>query len=135
MREGEKSSEIQVVREDDVSVLSRPFHHCDIRRIWRAERGPVNSFEARINISAIYGQLRQFDKSELFAREAIRIRPDSAEAYHNLGVALAAQGKMKEAVFALGRAVKYAPENQRYRELLDEARRKSGLTDESGAGR
>ena len=44
-------------------------------------------------------------------RAALRIKPDSAEAHYNLGVALASQGKMSEAVQEFALARQFNPEH------------------------
>jgi tetratricopeptide (TPR) repeat protein len=43
-------------------------------------------------------------------REAIRLEPDSAEAHHNLGTALTAQGKSESAIAAFREAIRLKPD-------------------------
>ena len=38
------------------------------------------------------------DSSRTESRESIRLKPDDADAHYNLGTALQAQGKLKEAI-------------------------------------
>ena len=58
-------------------------------------------------------------------RAAARIQPTSAEAYNNLGVILAAQGRLSEAIFVLGRAVKLNPNFTAARKNLEAVQQKS----------
>jgi Flp pilus assembly protein TadD len=52
----------------------------------------------------------QFDEAISHAREAVRIRPDSADAHNNLGVAFSRKGRMAEARDQLERVVGLNPE-------------------------
>jgi eukaryotic-like serine/threonine-protein kinase len=56
-------------------------------------------------------------------RKAIELRPDYAEAYTNLGVALAGQKKLDEAVQAFRQAVRLAPTHPVIRENLRRSER------------
>ena len=48
--------------------------------------------------------------SSLLYREAIRLKPDYAEAHNNLGIALMAQGKHDEAIVAYREAIRLKPD-------------------------
>ena len=66
--------------------------------------------EAWVTLSALHGALHSYDKAEEGCRRALRIRPDFAEAYHNLGNALKAQGQKVEAVACFREATRCNPE-------------------------
>ena len=44
-------------------------------------------------------------------KKALALKPDYAEAYSNMGVALKGQGKLEEAIEAFNRALSVEPEN------------------------
>jgi cytochrome c-type biogenesis protein CcmH/NrfG len=55
-------------------------------------------------------------------RAALRFNPNHAEAHNNLGVALAMTGRLDEAIVALSRAARLAPDNPDYASNLARAR-------------
>ncbi len=59
-----------------------------------------DDFDANLNISACYFQLRKFDLAEHYCKRAIQIQPDSAEAYSNLGIIYDCQNRYYEAINA-----------------------------------
>ena len=56
--------------------------------------------------AVIHGMLEQPQQTERYAREAIRLQPDFAEAHNSLGLALRLQGRASEAVPVLQEAVR-----------------------------
>jgi len=50
--------------------------------------------------------------------QAIRLRPDYAEAHNNLGVALAQQGKREQAVVHFSQALRLKPDDEAVRNNL-----------------
>jgi tetratricopeptide (TPR) repeat protein len=56
-------------------------------------------------------QMRHYEISEGYFRDAIALRPDFAEAWFNLGVALDGMGKHKEATEAFRKAEQYGANN------------------------
>ena len=65
---------------------------------------------------------RRFDEAAEEFREALRRRPDSPDANRNLGTALAALGRTREAIEYLEKAIVLTPGNDFVRRELDEAR-------------
>ena len=60
--------------------------------------------------AVIHGMLDQPGQTEHYACEAIRLRPDYAEAHNSLGLALRLQGRAAEAVPVLQKAVRLKPD-------------------------
>src|SRR5213592_4198047 len=83
-------------------------------------------------------RLRLLREAEARFKGAVTIDNNFAEAWNNLGIVLAreayhdpvATGKLKEAVYCFARAAKLEPENIRYRDNLERAKRESGIVDE-----
>ncbi len=92
------------------------------------------SYEAFMNAGAMVGQMAQrfpndaeeretlLRQSELFFRRAATLRPDSSDAYNNLGTTLMLQNKVGEAIFCFGRALELNPANSDARQKLENAR-------------
>ena len=70
----------------------------------------------------VYEFARQHPERRAF-REALRIRPDDAEANNDLGVALVGQGSVAEGIAHLEEAVRQRPLQAEYRANLEAARR------------
>jgi Flp pilus assembly protein TadD len=51
--------------------------------------------------------------------KALEIRPDYAEAHNNLGVALARQGRLEEAIARFGEALRLKPDYEEARTNLE----------------
>src|SRR5262249_44251226 len=64
-------------------------------------------------------------------REAIRLKPDYAEAHNNLGVALGGQGKLKEAEAACREAIRLKPDHAMAHTNLGVALRGQGKFEEA----
>jgi Flp pilus assembly protein TadD len=61
-------------------------------------------------------------------REALRVRPDDAEAHNDLGVALVGQGNVAEGIAHLEEPVRQRPLQAEYRANLEAARRPAPVT-------
>ena len=70
----------------------------------------------------LLSRLRDFGRAERMYRDATRIKPSSYEAWNNLGVSLAAQGRMGEAIYDFGKALKLNPFFPPAQKNLDAAR-------------
>ncbi|HML15199.1 MAG TPA: tetratricopeptide repeat protein [Xanthobacteraceae bacterium] len=62
------------------------------------------------NLGAALKELSKLDEAVAAYRQAIRLKPDLAEAYSNLGVALFDQGKIEEAIVAYRQAIGIKPD-------------------------
>ena len=62
-----------------------------------------------INIAILYGQQGQLAEAERLLREAVRRRPDKADAHWNLAVALDAQGRKDESMVEVRETLKLDP--------------------------
>lgn len=69
-------------------------------------------------LARVYLELGYHDKAEAVLRRDVK-RHESAEGYNSLGIALALQGKTREARQAFARAVELQPENKSYQENLE----------------
>jgi Flp pilus assembly protein TadD len=56
------------------------------------------------NVGVSHLEMRHYDIAEGYFRDAIKLRPDFAEAYFNLGVALDGMGRQPEATEAFRQA-------------------------------
>jgi tetratricopeptide (TPR) repeat protein len=63
------------------------------------------------NVGASHLEMRHYDIAEGYFRDAITLRPDFAEAYFNLGVALDGMGKQPEATEAFRKAKQFGASN------------------------
>ena len=61
--------------------------------------------------SALHGIRARLDEAIAEFREAIRLKPDYAEAHNNLGIALKAQGKLDEAIAEYRAAIRLKPDD------------------------
>lgn len=66
------------------------------------------------NIAVAFGQLNENSKAIDYFRQAIKLKPDFAEAYFNLGNLLLGQGNLDEAEESFGRATDLRPDDARY---------------------
>ena len=71
--------------------------------------GGNKGFAILSNLAAIYLLKGRHKQSELFARKALKIKPDHAKAHHCLGNALRKQGKHVEAINAFKQAIQLDP--------------------------
>lgn len=58
----------------------------------------------------VHGMLDNPEEAERCAREAIRLKPDHAEAHNNLGLALRLQGRTEETITPLREAIRLKPD-------------------------
>ena len=65
-----------------------------------------------------------FDRAALALQESISLKPDSAEAHNNLGIALASQGRIVEAITEWETALRVAPDLTDARRNLERARKR-----------
>src|SRR5207245_6261135 len=65
--------------------------------------------QAHVNLISLYGRLEQADQAARHYREAIRLDPNSAEAYYDFGVLEFSRKKHKEALAAFRKAVEINP--------------------------
>ena len=78
---------------------------------------------ALINAAVIHGQNGQIMEAEQLLREAVRRRPDKADAHWNLAVALNAQGRTNESMAEVQETLKIDP---RYRPAVACIRQAAG---------
>ena len=89
--------------------------------IAKAQQGEVNVSPVRaIEMAGRLYSDGNFVQAERVCRQLIEHRPGFADAYNVLGVALNAQGKSKEAVASVKRAIKLAPKAASYHANLGE---------------
>lgn len=62
-----------------------------------------------INLGVMYGQMGDYATAERLLREAVRLRPDKADAHWNLATAFTAQGKLAEAAAEFHATLKADP--------------------------
>jgi tetratricopeptide (TPR) repeat protein len=74
-----------------------------------AVRTDPNNFDAYISAGGMLLNFKDFHNAARMFRAALHIRRDSAEAFNLLGVALAAQGELSEAIFNFHRALDLNP--------------------------
>ena len=65
--------------------------------------------QAHVNLIALYGRLRQFDKSEEHYKAAIQLDPGSAESYYDYGVLLVQAEKYGQAETAFRKTLEIDP--------------------------
>ena len=75
----------------------------------------------------------KFDEAIAACRRAIEIKPDYADAYCNLGVALGMQGKLDEAIAAYRQAIEIKPDFAGTYTNLGKALAEQGKLDEAVA--
>ena len=68
-------------------------------------------FDALLNLSALSGRKSDWVVASTYARRAIAVRPDSAEAWTNLGMHLLHMQRFDESELALTRALSLAPDH------------------------
>jgi tetratricopeptide (TPR) repeat protein len=90
---------------------SRNRDYQSFERIWldTVQKRPLNP-RARINYATALLTTGRFPEAESHLREALRLKPDSAEGQADLGAALCAQGKVDEGIPHLERALAIQPD-------------------------
>jgi tetratricopeptide (TPR) repeat protein len=88
---------------------------------------------AHVNLSAYYNRLGDPEKALAYAREALLLDPRSDAAWFQQARALERQGKLAEAVDALGQAISINGRASSYQYVLAGLYRRLGKTDESQA--
>ena len=83
------------------------------------------------NVATAYVRLGQFDQADAHYREAMRLKPDYAEARFNLGNTLVAQKKYDEAIWHFRKALELTPEKATIHSNLGTAFRFAGKLDEA----
>jgi serine/threonine-protein kinase len=73
-------------------------------------RQPNNPWLRLVHGNALFAQ-RRHEEAEAAYRQAIRLKPDYAEAHYNLGVILNGQGRHKEAEAAYRQAIRLKPDD------------------------
>ena len=62
------------------------------------------------NLGIVLGMKGRNDEAIRFYEEAIRLKPDYAEARNNLGIALVRQGRITEAISQFQEAIRFKPD-------------------------
>ena len=70
-----------------------------------------------INLGVMYGQMGDLATAESLLREAVRLRPDKADAHWNLATAFTAQGKLADAAAEFHATLKADPNHPQAAEL------------------
>ena len=65
------------------------------------------------NLCVVFNRLGRFDKSVEHGAEAVRIKPNYANAHYNLGIALFQQGEVRDAIKCWARTVQLDPNNHK----------------------
>jgi tetratricopeptide (TPR) repeat protein len=100
--------------------------------IAKAQHGRVNVTPAKaIEMAGQLYSRGQYAQAERVCRQIIASRPANADAHNILGVSLAPQGKMDEAIAALKRAIKVNGQAPSYHANLGEILRQAGKLDEA----
>lgn len=108
--------EVDRLDHSDATLLQRALDHVAEARHQQA----IEAFESmleqhpeaaapHINLVAVYGQLRQFERAQFHADRAMKLDPDSIELYDNLGVLRLLQGRGDEAILFFRRASELDP--------------------------
>jgi tetratricopeptide (TPR) repeat protein len=74
--------------------------------------------EGYLNLSLVYYKEKRFQDAIAAAQQAVRMKPDLAEAWNNLGAAFAELGRWDEAVSAEQNALRLRPDFQLARNNL-----------------
>ncbi|MBI3599351.1 MAG: tetratricopeptide repeat protein [Nitrospinae bacterium] len=69
-----------------------------------------NGYLPNNNIGVEYFKNNLFDKAEKHFNQAIKLKPEFVEAYYNLGLVLAIQGRIEEAIVRFNEAIKLKPD-------------------------
>src|SRR5665213_2251779 len=94
----------------------------DLQR--KAENGRVTMTPAKaVELAGKLYTDRRFQDAETVCRQLLQQSPNQADAHNILGVALNAQGKRKEAVSLLKKAIKLAPKTASFHANLGEVER------------
>ena len=80
-----------------------------LKHFSEADRLNPRETSGLINIAVLYGQNGRFAEAEQLLREAVRRRPDKADAHWNLAVALDAQGRKDESMDEVRETLKLDP--------------------------
>lgn len=96
-------------RKDHVLELIRTRRLSEAEALCANIAQQENSAGAWHLLGVIHGMRGNPREAERCSREAIRLRPDYAEAYSNLGAALSSQGRLDEAILNLREALKLRP--------------------------
>ncbi len=92
-----------------------------------------SSFDARYRSGVLYLQEKNFPRATLTLKEAVRLQPNSAEAFFMLGQAEEAQYHYSDAQKAYAQALHFATDNSGYRQRYDALLKK--LQSNEGAAR
>jgi protein O-mannosyl-transferase len=84
----------------------------------RSRPSPDNYLE----LSILYHQVGRYQECIAAAKEALRLRPDFAEAYANLAAAYASLGQWDQTIWAAGEALRVKPDFQFARDNLEFAK-------------
>ncbi len=85
-----------------------------------------NSFEAMNNIGACYYMLGDYDSAEYWFSKAISTKIDYIQAYSNLAYVLIQKGKVDMAEKIIKEGLKYKPNDESLKSLLDEMEKLKG---------
>lgn len=84
-----------------------------------AKKWPDNLL-AQIGIGNTAYALQDYELSEIAYRKALQFEPQQDQVWNNLSYALAQQGKIKEAIAAINRAIEISPDNKNFRQSATE---------------
>ena len=118
----------------DLTILERDYVQRDLRaNIAAAEQLVRIAPDAeKQNLLAVrYLQAGRFDEARTHLEEALRLRPDYAEARTNLGSVLQAQGRLNEAIDAFRQALRNKPKDGQVHFNLGNALTAAGRIDEA----
>ncbi len=99
--------------QEKYNLAENRYMHAFARSRNRDEnRRPEFELEVCLKIGIIYLNQKRYEEAATFYRTALSINPNIAEAYHNLGLSYAHQGKTVEALSSFEWSVKIAQKNQ-----------------------
>jgi tetratricopeptide (TPR) repeat protein len=84
----------------------------------RSRPSPDNYLE----LSSLYHQVGRYQECIAAAKEALRLRPDFAEAYNNMAAAHASLGQWDQTIWAAGEALRIQPDFPVARDSLEFAK-------------
>lgn len=79
---------------------------------------PLRTPENLVNLSALYYEARQYVKGIGAAEEAVKLRPNYADAYDNVAACYRASGNCQMALQAANEAVKLRPNDRGARHIM-----------------
>ena len=130
-----KNSNIQFPPQEQLKSLNELYRQKKLLQVFKETEKLTKLYTKSLTLLNLMGasaaQIGKLDEAVFALQNAISIKPDYAQGYNNLGIALKDQGKLDEAIEAFNKALSLKPDNALVFNNLGTALKEQGKLEEA----